>query len=188
LHNFFFLTRENQRWIGTGYLLANTDSGAGTLYHFQVETNVVYYSGAINRLQAQFDYTAYLLYKFGIATNVNLKRVADGVVHLRVTAFDPNGALILPYDPGFDHTNIVRNSLIRTNLSFSQEIEYTFSSNAVPATLELEIGFLENKTLGRLRSIPDLNAQREYLRSHAAQVHLFRQRIPVRNVDFSAYQ
>jgi len=71
---------------------------------------------------------------------------------------------------------------------------------AVPAYLELEVGFLEPHILDRYKAIASgfvpgtpppqaiINAQRNYLSNHVAQVHLFRQRIPVRNVDFAAYQ
>jgi hypothetical protein len=31
-------------------------------------------------------------------------------------------------------------------------------------------------------------AQRSYLSNHVSEVHLFRQRIPIRNVDYTAYK
>jgi hypothetical protein len=62
-----------------------------------------------------------------------------------------------------------------------------FMSNAVPAYVDVELGLLESQILGRYRSIQDPTAQRQYLTNHAAQVHLFRQRIPVRNLDSTAY-
>jgi hypothetical protein len=60
-------------------------------------------------------------------------------------------------------------------------------SNAVPAYLELELGILEPQVLQKYRSIPLGPPARQYLSNHVAQVHIFRQRIPVRNVDLSAY-
>ena len=68
--------------------------------------------------------------------------------------------------------------------------DYYFMSNALPAYLELEVGILEPHILERFKAIGNGNpvAQQRYLSNHVAQVHIFRQRIPVRTVDFSAYQ
>jgi hypothetical protein len=65
-----------------------------------------------------------------------------------------------------------------------------FLSNAVPGAVELELGILERGIVERCRSIGAENAlvQLQYLSNHVGQVHLFRQRIPVRNVSRSAYQ
>jgi hypothetical protein len=68
-----------------------------------------------------------------------------------------------------------------------------FLGSAVPASIELEIGLLEPQILARYRAIGSANAalqsaQYQYLYNRAAQVHIFRQRIPIRNVDYTAYQ
>src|SRR5207247_1272106 len=65
-----------------------------------------------------------------------------------------------------------------------------FVSNAVPAYVELELGVLENHTMERARAIGDAGSgpQRAYLSNHVANVHVFRQRIPIRNVDYAAYK
>jgi hypothetical protein len=60
-------------------------------------------------------------------------------------------------------------------------------SNTLPASVEIQLGMLEDRTLQRAQSISGLT-QSNYLAQHAGQVHLFRQRIPIRNVDPSAYQ
>jgi len=67
-----------------------------------------------------------------------------------------------------------------------QEGSY-FVSNAVPAFVELEIGVLESDVLKRWRGMSPV-AGANYLSNHVAQVHIFRQRIPIRNADYSAYQ
>ena len=61
-------------------------------------------------------------------------------------------------------------------------------SNTLPASVEIQLGVLEDRTLQRAESIPDSNTRSNYLAQHAGQVHLFRQRILIRNVDPSAYQ
>jgi hypothetical protein len=73
----------------------------------------------------------------------------------------------------------------------TNEVNYVFSSNAVPAYVELELGILESQALERYKSIPDVNnAPLNFLQNsnQTARVHLFRQRIPIRNVDPSAYR
>jgi hypothetical protein len=54
--------------------------------------------------------------------------------------------------------------------------------------VEFELGVLEPQTLARYRSIPDVTTQSNFLASHAGNVHLFRQRIAIPNLDPSAYQ
>ena len=52
---------------------------------------------------------------------------------------------------------------------------------ALPAYVEVEIGVLEPATLAKFRArTNDLPAARDYLSKHVGQVHLFRQRIPIR--------
>jgi hypothetical protein len=53
--------------------------------------------------------------------------------------------------------------------------------------VEFELGILEGRVMERAKSIPDLVARRQYLEDQAARVHLFRMRVPVRNVDPTAY-
>src|SRR5205085_5373952 len=91
--------------------------------------------------------------------------------------------------PGW--TNVAMNGAVGYwDPSALDQVNCTFWSNAVPAYLELELGVLEPHILERFRGIGSGNqlAQRQYLSNHVAQVHLFRQRIPIRNVDFKAYQ
>jgi hypothetical protein len=64
-------------------------------------------------------------------------------------------------------------------------------SNAVPASLELELGIMEPRTFARFDSIPAVPAKLAYIQQRddiSTRVHLFRQRIPIRNVDPSVYQ
>jgi len=130
-------------------------------------------------------------------------RICDGVINLNLRAFATNGYPI--YSDGV-HTNAF--FLVRTNgpnfgYGFLQQaaahytatypdnldLLYTWS-NAVPAYLELNLGILEPRTYARYDSIPApapkiTYVQRDDITSH---VQLFRQRIPIRNVDPLAYQ
>jgi len=154
---------------------------------------------------------------YGVYSGMTSNRIADGVVHLRVRTFDRNGAPLFPDPralfgalwPGWQSpyqlfsTNITYTSGYRavTNTAGGwgsdptfgaaaapDEVACVFWSNAVPAYVELELGILEPKVLQRYKSIGyGTPAGRAYLSNNVAQVHLFRQRIPIRNVDFTAY-
>jgi len=67
------------------------------------------------------------------------------------------------------------------------ETGLSFYSNAVPASVEIEMGVLEDRTLQHAEALNAAN-QMTYLSNHVGQVHIFRQRVPIRNVDPTAYQ
>ena len=175
LQEFFFLTRSNQYWSGIGYLVGTPALGAGTLYRFDTYAH-----------NSRPDLIANFSQSFQAASLSNLHRVAEGIVHLRLRAFAANGGLIAPIGA---FTNVI-NATSRWDLvKVKGEIQYSFWSNAVPAYLEVELGILESKVLERFRSMensPDV--ARAFLEKQAGRVHLFRQRVPVRNVDPSVYQ
>ncbi len=190
VQRFFFVTQQNQDWIGTGYQVLLDDPatgvGVGTLFR---ASSTVSSRGAAILLSSNF------LYSFGPSAPVtNLNRIADGVVHLRVRAFATNGFPITPdgfaLGPGVKpaYANVA-NTRRFWNLQTSDQVESYFFSNAVPAYVEVELGILEPRVVDRFRSMSgNATAQRQYLSNHVAQVHLFRQRIAIRNVDFSPYQ
>ena len=60
-------------------------------------------------------------------------------------------------------------------------------SNTVPASVEVELGVMEDAVLQRAEGLSGA-AQMNYLSNQAGQVHLFRQRVMIRNVDRTAYQ
>jgi hypothetical protein len=202
----FFVGKVNQDWIGTGYQVRPdyANAGIGTLYRYTGTSSKV---GAPN-LSSNFLAN---LPAVGIPpTNSNLSRIADGVVDFRVRAFDTNGVEITVTNTGSPlHlafpalVNGVRRLVTIPNSygswdTTNSQYNYCFVSNAVPASLELEVAFLESHVLDRYRGIaaglntpppqPIQDAQRQFLSNHVANVHIFRQRIPVRNVDPTAYQ
>jgi len=167
LEDVFFLMRENLRWTAVGYRVGTPASGIGTLYRFlYVCTN-----SPARELPRALGY-------FTNAPLDNLSRVADGIVHFRLRAYDTNGLWI---------------TRPRTNINVLQppgynEVDYAFWSNAVPVAVDLEVGVLEPQTAARFWSIPNAASQREYLRNQAGRVHLFRQRVDLRNADLQAYR
>ena len=202
VQRFFFLTKVNQDWLGIGYQVIPDDANGcvGTLYRFQ-GTN--YSRQGPFTVSADFIQAAAMAYQSNLNGRIitNLTRIADGIVHLRVRAFATNGFMIVTGPtPGtngfFEFNRTVAGLPIYTNVwdtSFypgaydGAQYSCYFMKEAVPAYVEVEMGILEPQILRKYRSIPIAAAQRQYLSNHVAEVHLFRQRIPVRNVDLTAY-
>jgi prepilin-type N-terminal cleavage/methylation domain-containing protein len=173
LEQVFFLTRYSQQWSGIGYRVSTPNLGYGTLYKF-TSNNIP--QANVPRAAGDFQNT--------FLTNMN--RIADGVVHFKVRAFDTNGVLLTTAQNYKYITPEVNPFYLPT---YPDLYDYTFTSNAVPAYLELELGILEARTAERLKSLggnPVLS--QDFISKHAAQIHVFRQRISIRNVDPDAYK
>jgi competence protein ComGC len=183
LENFFILTRQNTTWTGVGYVVDTTSTNyLNPLYRFSMTTNVLAGGGPAAL------YTNFLsaIAVLPIPPNAtNLSHLVDGVVHLTVRAYNPNGYWMTNGYP-FGYTNIARN--VWFSPPMLGEVSCYMFSNALPASVEIQLGILEDRTLQRAESIPDPIARSSYLAQQAGKVHLFRQRFPIRNVDPSAYQ
>jgi hypothetical protein len=147
-----------------------------------------------------------------IAPLSTVTRVAEGVIDLRARPFATNGYPVISYPAG----GYVYTVFGRTFASNSQYYAYPYNyppqaitqatnhpnlscpdgydrcwffSNALPAHVELELGILESQTYKSYKAIVSANptAGALFLSNHAAQVHIFRQRVPLHNVDPSAY-
>jgi type II secretory pathway pseudopilin PulG len=187
LENFFILSRGNvngsDSWIGTGYAVV-TNSPDGSLYSlYRFTTNY-----PVMEFGPEFVFTNDFIKNF-LPFPTNYSRLMDGVVGLRLYAFDNNGQWLNSSDYYF-------NNVVKTNVaiyplnsaSVPDEYGCIFYSNKVPASVEIEMGVLEDRTLQRAESLPAGTPQNNYLQQHAGQVHIFRQRVPIRNVDPSAYK
>ena len=196
LQDCFILLRQNQTWTGIGYCVRSVDTnqllwlpqteagnpgkmGAGTLYRFS-ETLAAVQNGLPQDPSRLFGDFAKACQP---GTSNTLTRICDGVIHFYFRAFDTNGVLITT-----NHTNIVVRYY--PPLAPGEVGGYTFYSNALPAAVELELGLLEQHAWERFNSIPSAAARRAYLQRDdiSSRVHLFRQRITIRNVDPSAYR
>jgi type II secretory pathway pseudopilin PulG len=172
IQDFFFLTRENQEWVGIGYRVSNPTDGLGTLYRYEFRTNATLQPGGLYN-------------SFYFSPLEDGSRVLDGVVHLQLRAYNQGGMLITNNISGQN------NSFVRTNSALGGFDDMRFWSNAVPAFVEFEIGILEDRARRRAESIPDSpdpTPRRNFLAEQAGKVHLFRYRVPVRNVDAAAYK
>jgi prepilin-type N-terminal cleavage/methylation domain-containing protein len=186
LENFFILSRNNTTWTGVGYAVNTFSTNSfNPLYRFSMSTNVMAAGPAAL-------YTNFLnAVSYGAWTNMS--HLQDGVVHLTVRAYDPNGLWMTNTYPFYNGQRTTTNN----NVSFFPpdfgsdygETGFLMFSNTLPATVEIQLGLLEDRTLQRAESLAGLvPAQSNYLASHAGQVHVFRQRVWIRNVDPSAYQ
>ncbi len=163
-------------WFGTGYAVCLSPNNTYSLYRFSTNRPVAQSGSASNLFWVDFQYfRAY-------PTNGNYSHLLDGVINFQVRAFDAGGGLIL--------TN-------RTNISTNaQPPSIAFYSNALPASVEIELATLEDRTLQRVESLgvpgqmpsPAVLIQWQYLTNSAGKVHVFRQRVAIPNVDPSVYQ
>ncbi len=184
LQKFFFITRQNTTWTGIGYFVDTSSTNyLNPLYRFAMTTNVA----AANAPWGL--YGAFLTNSMlPVPVNAtNLSHLVDGVVHLTVRAYDPNGYWMTNGYP-FGYTNLARNAYFAQPTPGIGEAGFYLFSNTVPAAVSVELGVLEDRAIQRAMSIGNPVIQSNYLAQQAAKVHLFRQRIPIRNVDPSAYQ
>jgi hypothetical protein len=118
--------------------------------------------------------------------------VLEGVVHFKVRTFTPAGNWI-----GTNNAPVTLYPNVYTQPPAGAPVTYYpfgetpylyFVSNAIPAAVEVELGVLEAREVERARSITSPTARASYLAQQAGKVHVFRWRVPVRNVDPSVYQ
>lgn len=186
LNCFFVLGRENTKWTAVGYAVnAASTSPLYPLYRFYAETNI---TASPESLFNRF------VYYLGNGQWTNMSHVVDGVVHLNLRAYDPNGIWIqnlqLPYYTG------AQDVLLSTPYYTGSAQVYMFGKT-VPAAVDFEIGLLEDSTLARAESrgtpgyapwAPQNAAQWNYLTNQIGALHLFHQRVNIPNVDLSAYK
>jgi len=183
--------------------------GAGSLYRFAATLPVLYNSANASDPRNGLPQDPSALYVAfrnacvpGSADSLLISnRICDGVVHFRLRAFATNGFPLFSdafqtnacfrtnsLTPGY---SLVRQTLAVPSLAFPDNWSgLYFASNAVPATVEMELGLLEQYAWERYNSIGNSAARLAYLQRDdtSSRVHLLRQRIPIRNVDPLPYQ
>lgn len=180
LQELYFLSRFNRDWTQIGYRVLFASNGVGTLARLSYATNF-YNRRPDSNMLAQVA---------RIVINqepTNYLSLAEGVIHFRVQAYDDMGLLM-----SWDTTNRFTNKwmypqlLLGTNVFIWKDREptetrFAFVSNALPAYLELEVGILEPRARDQFQAFAagSIMAER-FISNRAGQVHLFRQRIPLR--------
>jgi prepilin-type N-terminal cleavage/methylation domain-containing protein len=189
----FFLTPappNNGQWNAIGYRLqtADEENSIGSLYRYYAPGLTITNQNSNLNLSNQLFY--FVNATTPLATTTNFNRIIDGVTYFRVLAYKPGGILI---------TNGATAGAITTYPGITigpglypgppgQDFTYNFYSNATPAYVEIELGILETQALERYRSllVPGQGPQpaaTAYLTNNPGFVHIFRQRIPIRDVD-----
>jgi len=169
MEEMFFVARENQTWKGFGYRVSDPGNGMGSLYRFATNFGFGRDPAALFR-------------SYNNTPLSGMSRIVDGVVHFKVRTFDfTNGWQTADYRPF--NTRVEMSSQVPTEVGL-----YFYSNNIVPAFVELELGVLEERSRERALAIPAGIARSNYLAQQSSKVHLFRIRVPVRNVDPAAYQ
>jgi hypothetical protein len=64
-----------------------------------------------------------------------------------------------------------------------EEVRYAFHEDALPASVEVELGILDPQAVGRLKSMPNPTMAAEFLSKQSSRLHLFRQRVPIRTAQ-----
>ena len=189
LQDFFVLSRGNRNgtpiWIGVGYAMAtNTPSGSlYSLYRYYIQTNIQTNPGLL---------FSNFLVAVGNQQWAGMSHLMDGVVALTVRPYDINGAWMTANVVGLANGQLATN---RNVLYFPSgppslgQVGFYLFSNTLPASVQIEMGVLEDRALQRAESLNgSATAQANYLSGRAGQVHVFRQRVSIPNVDPSAYQ
>jgi hypothetical protein len=177
LHDLLFVSQEGQEWTAIGYAVLYTNF-IGTLFRYQTNASVV---------DPDWQFVASRAYNNFFGANpaaVNPSRVVDGVVDFQIRTYDTLGQLI---SPAYTYRPLLPDQIVTDAGPNGDENYVRFRSNALPAYVEIELGLLEPKIAERARNMP-LNVQQTYLRGQVGRVQVFRQRVPIRNVDSSVYQ
>jgi prepilin-type N-terminal cleavage/methylation domain-containing protein len=188
LEMFFILNKQNLSWTGTGYVVDNVSTNPiNPLYRFSATTNAVPQNASIlfsNFLRG-------VAGRSFVNDTTNWSHLIDGVVGLRLRAYDTNGVW-LTNGYALGQTNSLKNVLF---LPAYREVGFYMFSNSLPASVEIELATLEDRILQRAQSLPNdvpgspPNDRRTlYLQNQIGKVHVFRQRVSIPNVDVTAYQ
>jgi prepilin-type N-terminal cleavage/methylation domain-containing protein len=174
LQDVAFLTRRGNEWSAILYRVHHAN-GAGVLYRAVVSTNIGGFLTNANATPAiQWVAISNLLSitaqaanpSITNAVNIPFDRIADGVVHFRVHAYDKKGIRL-----------VETNSLYARN--WNENYHFT---NWVPEYVEFELGILDPKAMKQFqaREYDSAKAQ-DYLTNQGYRTHLFHQRVEIRS-------
>ncbi len=141
----FFFSQQNKDYVGTLYRVLFAPNGVGTLSRFT--TNIPAFGFNPSNLWA-------------IVHNqppTNFVRIADGVIHFRVTSFDSDGQpmtwwtqnrytnqfLYTNVSLAIDHPRLAVNLVLEPENLAKWETTASFMNNLAPVAVEIELGILE---------------------------------------------
>lgn len=167
----YVLEHTNTTWLGVGYavlnLVPNSGNAFGTLYRYQTNFNAPFITNSLfwpflNAIDTQeFTNQAYW------------HRVADGVISLKLRAYDQNGN-----EPWIESTYY---GDYATGGEHPPQISYPFSSNTLPNAVDVELAILEPEALAQARALTGVpTALNNFMSSNAlTKMEVFRRRISI---------
>ena len=175
LQEIYVLVHTNNQWLGVGYAVSNYGCGVGTLYQYLNSTNDPLTSSSGDILFTNFLNSAFYN-NFG--TNY-FHPVANGVVHLKIRAFDRSGN---------ESWQEQGNDFATTGDSFSYPVLFSYTNTVLetnvppaglPNSIQLEVGVLEPDAFEQLRALPPGPAQSSFLGKAGGKIQIYRQNIPI---------
>ena len=186
LENIFLLSRQNisghDTWVGVGYTVVATNlTPVDPLYRFVTNAPAATDPWALlNAFLTGINNTSF-------TNGIGWSHLIDGVVDLRVHAFDANG-----YQMTNNYSYQYNLVTAYTNVWFGApsfgETGFVFFNTTIPASVEVQLGTLEDHILQRAESLSlQPAAQSNYLSQEAGRTHIFRQRVLLPNVNPGVY-
>jgi type II secretory pathway pseudopilin PulG len=168
LNDIFILEHTNTTWLGVGYSVSNysTNLGVGALYRYETSTNSLAPLALTNDLYYPFYTNVFFTPTF---PNFFWHKVADGVIDLKIRAFDQFGN-----ENDYNFNGTFFSYPIRAYGIFP-------ASNTIPNSVELEFGILEPDVLVQVRSLAgNPTALMNFLSTNSApKMEVFRQRVTI---------
>lgn len=187
-------------------------TGVGMLFYCSVQNPKNRQTSFLKNWQNYNDLRNYyqLSRNYLVADTTNFTHAAayplvDGVVHFRVLTYDgkmrrindyfnhvgPSQTWIPPFDSALTNAIgtdipavlIYRDPPTTDSTLWYREVRPYFTSNNLPAYVEVELGLLSPQVLQKARAIPNLAAQRSFLTNQAHAVLFFRKMIRLRNAQ-----
>jgi hypothetical protein len=173
----YFLTKPGKYWEQLAYVVVpyrtlGVPQPVGTLYRVALSNHVSQFTS--NSLANLYLSNKTNMLAYG--TNTVFQKVTDGVAHFRVRVLDANG---VPYSL----TNRVSTNVwmdVDGYATLNSQLWYAFVDDALPASVEIELGILEPQVVGQLKSLPNPTLATEFLAKQSGRFHVFEQRIPIR--------
>ena len=170
LQEIFALVHTNSQWMGVGYAVSNYAGGAGTLYRFLAATNAPLTNNVL------FSIFTNALYGAPPYNTNYFHRVADGVVHFKIRAFDQFGNES-PFEQGQDYAP-VNSSFFYPVPAYTNSLLLVAPPAGLPAAIQLEVAVLEPEAFEQLRALPPKSqAQKTFLGQAGGKIQIYRQNI-----------
>jgi hypothetical protein len=173
----FILVHTNNVWTGVGYAVSNVGPCLGTLYRFVMTTNTPFITNNL-----------FLAFQQGVnnqSFGTNWHAVADGVIHLKLRAYDQNGN-----EPGYetefeDYSPQGREFYYPPSSSnifyLSTAAVNQINSNTLPNSVDLELAMLEPDAYAQAHALTvNQSAVSNFLATNAVtKVDVFHQRLAI---------